>query len=196
MKKILLAMILFILIMFTGCNKVHNSKDVGLENGFVQYGDPLPPPLYCAYKSDKSEFDLDNVTLCFYYGGWYYRGIAYELNERHNIPAFELAFEDEHGNKIVAKEVNENFVSEKYNCNVTGNDKGRGITIEYSYCEMIKIPSEIFNYSTGSIHFEINGVDLHDFTPQKKCITSIPLYYELLEDGKVKLYSQRKTVGR
>ena len=71
-----------------------------LEDGFKPSNSAEAPSLYCAYRSDKTEFPIDDVTLDFYYGGYYYQGVEYELENTHDIPSFELYFQDDYGGKF------------------------------------------------------------------------------------------------
>ena len=124
--RVLLILMIFSLFV-TGCGQnidTNPDNDGGdpntnvvtvLENGFKLSNDADETPIfYCAYRSDKTEFNINDVTLDFYYGGYYYQGAEYELENAHDFPSFELYFTDNEGNKFFVKRVEENFVSDKY----------------------------------------------------------------------------------
>ena len=154
--KALVILMIFCLFV-TGCgqnidiNPDNDSKEpdanVGtvLENGFKPSNDADETPIfYCAYRSDKTEFNINDVTLDFYYGGYYYQGAEYELENAHDFPSFELYFTDNEGNKFFVKRVEENFVSDKYNCNLIYDNDWNVIDVDFNHSESITIPKEIF----------------------------------------------------
>ncbi|MDR3318951.1 MAG: hypothetical protein LBS99_05880 [Clostridiales bacterium] len=59
--RILTLLFLLPVFLLTGCGNGNGLK-VGFEYGFS------PNPIACAVKSEKTEFDIDDVTLDFYYG--------------------------------------------------------------------------------------------------------------------------------
>ena len=103
--RVLLILMIFSLFV-TGCGQnidTNPDNDGGdpntnvvtvLENGFKPSNDADETPIfYCAYRSDKTEFNINDVTLDFYYGGYYYQGAEYELENAHDFPSFELLFD-------------------------------------------------------------------------------------------------------
>ena len=89
----------------------------GLEVGFdasSQGEESLP--ISCAYRSDKTEFDIDDVTLDFYYGRPIYSSPEYLWENVMNVPSFDVCFSNGAGLQIHVKHVEENLVSEKYRC--------------------------------------------------------------------------------
>lgn len=184
-------LLMLICIFFTGCNNKtndnHDSGDIveivdGLESGFKITTAAEAPALFCAYKSDKNAFDINNVSLLFYYGGNYSQGIDYELENVHNFPSFSLYFTNDEGEKILVKNLNENFVSEKYSCDVEYDKKYNIININYRHSEFITIPKNIFSKENGQIWLEIHSANQRDYEPIIKCITGICIYYKV--DGK------------
>ena len=94
-----LLVLLALLLLATGCEpkKDHASNtDVALEVGFTPSGAPLPST-FGAYKSATNKFDINAVTLEFYFGGMYSTEIEYELTHGLNYPKFELWFENSKG---------------------------------------------------------------------------------------------------
>ena len=85
-------------VFFMGCQLVEKDNDVvnkGLEKGLYKSDfEDESPFLRVAYQSDNNEFNIDNVTLTFYYGASYSSGIQLELENGLNIPVFELYFQN------------------------------------------------------------------------------------------------------
>ena len=157
-----------------------------IESGFTLPNDGCETSIFqCAYKSDKTVFDIDNVTLDFYYGGYYNPSVEYELIFT-DIPSFELYFEDDGGEKYYIKQVEENFISEKYNCEFIDNGEYI-IDIIFNYSESITIPKEIFTKDSGYIYFTIYGKNVRNHNPQTELITGIGFYYKVIGGGKVLL---------
>ena len=193
MKKTLSLVLALItlLLCFVGCDNPPPiaREENGLEDGFKPSNSAEAPSLYCAYRSDKTEFPIDDVTLDFYYGGYYYQGVEYELENTHDIPSFELYFQDDYGGKFFIKRVEENFVSEKYSCNVVYDDNWNITEVKFNHSETITIPREIFAEESGLIYFSVFGTNQKEVEPQVKVITGIGFYYKVV-DGKVTLSKQ------
>lgn len=206
MKRYPIIPLCFLFVLFlvsllvTGCaqdNKTDSNTNENmntnmiLENGFKHSStDAETPTLYCAYKSDKTEFDIDNVTLFFYYGGYYYQGIEYELENIHDFPYFELYFTDDDGVKYFVKRVEENFVSEKYRCDIVRDDNWYITEVKFNHSESITIPPEVFKKDTGKIYFSVYSTNLRENNAQEKCIASIYIFYKN-SNGKIVLSSQQ-----
>ena len=161
-----------------------------LENGFKpSSSDADPPPNYCAYKSDINEFDIDDVTLDFFFGGYYPSGVEHELSHSRNYPTFDLYFVDDDGNSFFVRRIEENFVSEKYSCEVVYDENWYITEIKYNYSEQITIPSDVFTKENGQVTFEIRSVHANDIESEMRCITGIKIFYQV-SNGKVILSSQ------
>ena len=119
------------------------------------------PSFTCEILSKQMEFDIDNATLTFAFGGLYYAGIEYEHQNRYNIPSFDLYFENNEGDKILYKNVEENLVSEKYNTKWILREDYRLDHIEYNYSEEITVPKQLFTQESGRIKFYICGTDIN-----------------------------------
>ena len=172
-------------------NGGETNESQGLESGFKigSSGEPLPPPMFCAYKSDITAFEIDKVSLEFFWGGWYPSGIEIELARGSNYPEFDLYFKNEEGEMIQhIKHVDENFVSEKYSCDVVWNDGYEEIKFKYS--ENISVPAEAFTDESGYIYFMIYGTNIKTQTQRYECITCIRIYYKVIGDTVV-LSAQR-----
>ncbi len=156
MKKLtslLLALImLFTALTLSGCGIFYQ----GIECGF--YYRDIRSDFFCAYNTDKREFNIDDVTLTFYYGGNYKLsndGKYYATEELGTTcPNFELHFVNENGDRYLIRNIEEDFYSEKYM--VTFNDLLCPIPITkvtFQYSEDITIPSELFVSDSGYIRF-------------------------------------------
>lgn len=191
--RVLLILLIFSLLV-TGCRRnITNQNNIskGLENGFnlASSSEPMPT-LFCAYKSDTTKFDIDNVTLDFYYGGYYYQGVQFELENTYDFPSFELYFTNDNGEKFFIQRVEENFVSEKYSCDIVRDKKGHFSEIIFKHTESITIPKEIFTEEHGVIYFAIYSANVKEINPTVKCITGTYIYYKMV-DGKIVLSNQR-----
>ena len=153
------------------------NQNKGLEVGFTPYGEM---DFSCAYRSDKTKFDIDDVTLTFYYGGFYEYNIESEIKNRFSYPTFELYFCDEKlDNIILVKRVEENLVSEKYRVYSTLKFFNKHV-IEYKHSEIITIPKELFAEDWGIIYFCLYGANVREDS-EVKIITSVQISYK--KDG-------------
>ena len=200
---VLIALLLFCLFI-TGCRQLDNKPsgdssgendsqsnvNALLENGFRPSNSAADAPAnYCAYKSDTNEFNIDDVTLEFFFGGHYASGVEHELSHSRNYPTFELYFVDEEGNRYFVKRIEENFVSDKYSCEVVYDENWYITEIRYNHSEQITIPSEVFTKENGQIWFEIHSANANDIEPEVKCITGISIFYQV-SNGRVVLSNQ------
>ncbi len=206
------AMLLIILtftVCATGCD-LSNIFNFGEKNDNEQDDDsnisgPIYEIGYCTYKSDKTVFDIDDVTLDFYYSNKVMNQVGDLkflpgfVENAMSIPYFELFFVDEEENKYLIKRVEENFISEKYISKVTFEDDlvenvFRPTDIKYNHSEAITIPKELFKKDKGVIKFEIRGLNIH-FSDEIKSlrnidyITSLDIAYKV-EGDKVILISK------
>ena len=156
-RAMLLVLLLTSAVNFTACG------NKGLESGFDRKGQL--PQFLCAYKSNKREFDINDVTLTFYYGGHYWNysqnGTKLDCSEGLECLSFELRFENDKGDVHLIKKVEENFISDKYN--ITYESKIYNFLLfayvdtilTYSHKEEIEIPKELFVEESGCIVFGI-----------------------------------------
>ena len=97
-KTKLVARLMVVILLLTSTLTLASCGNKGLEAGFYYTSignDDAPYPMFrCAYKSDKTEFDINDVTLTFYYGGLY---SLYLQEERSSIsyPGYELYFSND-----------------------------------------------------------------------------------------------------
>ena len=152
-----------------------------LESGFKRSDDACEIPLFlCAYRSDKTEFDIDDVTLDFYYGGWYSDlGIDYDL-QQHNFPMFDIYFTNDAHDRCFVKRVEENLVSEKYRCKFIYDDDWNFIELKFNHSESITIPREIFTENEGVIYFAIFSQNANYTDPEVERIAGIGIRYKVI----------------
>jgi len=189
-KKLIIVIILFILtftgFMLTGCN---NSLSVGFDG---VRGDPAPSD-YCAYSSDVSEFNINNVTLEFYYGGIFSEDIEYERSHGKNIGKIKLYFQNPaiseffildpvtYENLYFIKESDEDYTSETH--------RWKGNLYEAGEGDIITIPKDLFVNERGVIGFYVFGKDKNQIdypNNEYKCVSGINIYYKVNGD-RVKL---------
>ncbi len=189
--KVLLFM-LIVCISFTGCtwNSIldHNTSE-GLESGFEFSAPDIPPGAhvpptqlshFCAYKSDKSEFNINFVVLDFYYGGEFSENLESYKKHTQDFPEFELYFGYTSGEKIVVKRVRENFVSEKYRCETVRDERHFVRKVKYNYSEKLRIPKRLFTEENGILIFGLQGINRRYEEPRMEHIASIAIYYKVV----------------
>ena len=175
-----------------GGNNVSTNEKQGLESGFNNEDNACASSIFrCAYKSEKNEFEIDDVTLEFFYGGKYiliaegeYIYGAEYIREKcgHDIPTFDVYFKEDGGEKILIKHVEENLISDKYNVDIDpyGNNPPK-----YSFSETLTIPEQLFSKESGMIYFMISGTNKWDGDNAKnRAFTWTYIYYKK-DNGKV-----------
>ena len=184
----MLIILLIISLAFTSCTFTplfDQNTSEGFEKGleYEKYWLPngTPPALrdnlFCACKSNKSEFNINFVILDFYYGGDFSEDLEYEKKHYSDYPSFDLFFKDDDGNEFFVKRVNENFVSEKYRCKRIEYDFT--IVTEFSHSEKLWVPRTLFTKDSGLIYFSIYGENQRYSDPRYECITSMSICYKL-----------------
>lgn len=167
-------------------------KGFDLESGFRQsfYGEESQSN-FCAYRSETDKFDINHVALDFYYGGYYYNGVEFALENTMNCPTFDIYFTNDQGDKYLVKHVNENFVSDKYSCKLVYDDNLNNYEVKYNYAETLTIPAELFVKESGMIWLEIEGKNILEpdtDDPKSLYITGICIFYNM-SNGEVVLSS-------
>ena len=207
MKKIIALIILLVIVtcLFTGCQtkdyytamKYYNTTmeyyniamNKGMEFGFDVSSSGGEPsyPLRCAYRTDKRVFDIDEVTVDFYYGGSY-QDVESLLKGAYNIPGFKIVITDldrlAKNEYVYERYVDENFVSEKYNCELVRDRVSRVTEYKFNYSESIKLPKELFDKESGRIDFIIFGTNIKSPEPSETVIVRTGFYYKII-NGKV-----------
>ena len=182
--KQILARVMLV-VMIVGVLTLVSCKGDGLEAGFKISirGSGEVNPFSLAYKSDISQFDINNVTLTFYYGGAYEDDIEYMREHTFNYPYFELYFYNDEQTHILARRVEENLVSEKYGWTCRGSRR------VFNHSEELTIPKELFTKETGVISLGLFGADTRMNEEEPKLLSWIDIYYK--KDGdKITLSSE------
>lgn len=172
------------------------SSQVGLETGFKPSGSMDSAPLpwsFCAFKSETNVFDIDDVTLDVYFGGNFFEGVDTIRENSKSYPSFELYFENDQGKECFVKRIDENFISEKYSCELICDKDWNLIEIKYNYHETLTIPAELFTEEKGMIWFVARGVNTHEPEDGMRNIAGNVLLYEV-KDGKVILTAQESYI--
>lgn len=166
----------------------------GFEWGFKYENAESSMPSYCAYKYDKNEFDIDDVTITFYFG----RDMSSIEWERKiwSIPEFDVFFGDINYEPIhIIRHSTENYVSEEYRCKkvrITEPQGCRGskefTVIEYNHSEEVTIPKELFNKEQGVLHFRVGGIGYftRDNSEEYVPLNAVEINYDIV-NGKVVL---------
>ena len=153
------------------------TKNGVLKQGFsISHGCEDMNPVCCAYQSDQKIFDMNDVTLDFYYGA--IRGSISGYKDRRVFTT--VYFQHKGQDRKVIKILEENIFSEKYNIYETNRLLANILDLEYNYSEKITIPKELFINETGIITFNIyaevfneNGVSGASYG------ASQPIYYKV-----------------
>ena len=128
-------------------------QNVGVKDGFGRSGCLPGNTIKCAYKSEKRVYDIDEVSVEFFYG-FSNVGSIETVRESFNIPCFELYFFNDIGDCMLIKSVQENFISEKYRVTPKlRNEKTVGYS--YNHSEIYTVPKELFTSENGKIYFSI-----------------------------------------
>ena len=107
----------------------------------------------CAYSSEKRVYDVDEVSVEFFYG-FANVGSIETVRKSFDIPCFDLYISNDSGERILIESVQENFISEKYR--VTRKLRnGKTIGYSYNYSETYTIFKELFTNECGIIYFGI-----------------------------------------
>jgi hypothetical protein len=197
MKKklicVLLLVLTFTVVVLSGCEKDEEYVDKGLSVGFesTSAGGDISFSDYCAYKSDVSEFDINDVTLHFFIGGMFSDSIEHELECGRNFPSVKLYFKrfDLNESAMLGDEpyfITEisDYVSEKY--------RWKGDQYELEDGLEITIPSELFIGESGRIAFIVKGIHIKDPDNEYKHISSIWIFYTV-DGNKVTLSENEKS---
>lgn len=168
----------------------------GIEDGFsyntsyfrYYFGTPREViHLYCAYESDKYIFDIDNVTLDFYYGTDN-NYLKFDYN-RYPIISAEVYCESDSNLEVQLRKVDDYLYeyNGKYTVKIRNNKKVFTYATEYefNYCETVKIPREIFSKESG---FFWLGFKVED--EQGNNMDARVIYYKVVGD-KVELSTEK-----
>jgi hypothetical protein len=194
MKKLILLIILLLAVVcLCACTPEEEPEfdwDFPIEEGF-EYPKPtgyVPDSAgdHCAYSADTSMFDIDDVTLTFYFGGEFHTPIEFEDDffcYLHYDKA-QLIFKNDNGKEIQVGTTEEQYTSEKYRCNVTRNYEGTKKVFNHS--EKLTIPKELFERAIGTITFIVSAPNVNP---------DVDYYYKLMYQSiKIRYFVNEETV--
>lgn len=139
----------------------------------------------CAYRSESNTFDIENVTLTFYFGGAFSPDINLELESGRNIPTFDIYFGDSNHEPIYTiRHSTDNYVSEEYRVSWIFDENYNITEFVYNHSESITIPQDLFSEDQGVIRFCIGGIDINEIEHEYKTIACAYINYDVV-DGKV-----------
>lgn len=145
-------------------------EEKGISIGF-QY-ENSKGALITAIKSDKKEFDIDDVTLDFYYGG-----IAkddgcnlvalYFVSEGYNWYkdfASVADYKDIDGCYFIKEMTVDEYDSSPYDIEIRWNprQKKKEYEIYFHYVDTLTVPKEMFSKQTGTVSFLVAHIDLNE----------------------------------
>jgi hypothetical protein len=155
-----------------------------LESGLmlrISSGCEDSSPYFAAYRSDKTEFAIDDVTLTFYFGRidahfGYGNGEETEIS----IKMFFLTGERNDLKYTYIKKIDD-FYREEYNCYMNRINK-KTLRIIYNHSEDITVPAELFTEERGRLDLGIveyivwvDGV----IEPQYETLQAVAIYYKV-----------------
>ena len=214
MKKIVLRIVSAICMVLLCFSMASCSNSKGINIGFNGKWIGTLPDVHFGIKSDKTEFDINNVTLDFSYGdgsvgevggyiGNYVEGAeetedcpivcvaVYFYNSKYGNTLGEARFEDYKNIEglYFVKEISLDDYNENYD--VENNIFGS----KYEHTETLTIPQETFELTTG---FVCIGVYAIAYIPSQNLYriangADKGLKYEILDDGKVKISEPGQT---
>ena len=214
MKKIVLRIVSAICMVLLCFSMASCSNPEGLNMGFKGKWIGTLPDVHFGIQSDKTEFDISNVTLDFSYGdgrigevggyiGNYVEGAdeiedcpivcvaVYFYNSRYGDTLGEARFEDYKNIEglYFVKEISLDDYNENYD--VENNIFGS----KYEHTETLTIPQETFELTTG---FVCIGVYAIAYIPSQNLYRIADgadkgLKYEILDNGKVKISEPGQT---
>ncbi len=180
MKKFRCALLLLLAfcMLATGCG----GKSKGLSSGFSE----IESCYKMAYKSDKTEFDINDVTLELSYGCYFIHDVEWELEHGGDIFSyFDIYIEScqKNGDKTLIKRVEENLISEKYRVTREYDENNYFVGWKFNCSENITIPKEVFSKEKDRLVFCIYGESLRDDgLPSYRVLAYAGIGYKVLGD--------------
>ena len=169
-------------------SKSGTTKSPGLEWGFIPKlsGCRELPHDSMAYRIDKTDFDIDDVKVTIYFGGYFSDSIELERECGRNIPEFEIYFSDSFENCILPiRQIEENYVSEKYRMSFIYDDSHHATEMIFNHSEEITIPKELFSEEKGLIRIIVGGVNVR--ISKYQILNRGIIRYEMIGTTKVRL---------
>ena len=177
-----LSVLLAFCMLATGCggNGMQNGLDSSSTLGCA-YNSYM-----CAYKSDKTEFNINDVTLELSYGCYFINDVEWVMEHGGDIFSyFDIYIEScqKNGDKTLIKRVEENLISEKYRITRAYDENNYFVGWKFNYSEMITIPKEVFSKDKDRLVFRIYGESLRDDgLPSYRMLTFEGIGYKVIDD--------------
>ena len=133
-------------------------------------------------KSPMSIFDINDVTLTFYFGQSMSSSLEHELEDGTNLGCAYLYFENDDGERSFIRKTEDPITSETHR---SWHDYD-GIRT-YRHSEILTIPAELFNKQIGEVRFEVAAVDNRSENKDPSVHTRVRLFYRKTNDGKVEI---------
>ncbi len=165
---------------------LENEHKNGLEFGFIGTGG-LSRIEIAAYKCDKNTFNIDDVTITFYYGFVFSQPDDKALEIASYPDGFDICFVDEKGNIMLYRHSDENFISERYKIKTTYNENDNSLKYEFNHSEKITIPKEMFINESGMVRFVIKGINVKGQQLKNEPFVGLVIFY-IKKDNQVVLY--------
>lgn len=149
------AMILIIL-MITGCTQFKKNTEFWdqYKDGFAtRYGKkPISESLIAAVGGRQKEYDLDNVTLDFIYGGESIYDVAVYVSPEYKDVSFVNELYDDYKNIPELYFINEKTQTE-FTCGPFDIEVSWTYGLYYHFVDTWTVPKEVFNKEAGRIVF-------------------------------------------
>ena len=133
-------------------------------------------------KSPTSIFDINDVTLTFYFGQSMSPSLEHQLENSTNLGCAYLYFENDDGDRSFIRKTEDPITSETHRAwyNYDG-------IWTYRHSEVLTIPAELFNKQIGEVRFEVAAVDNRSENKEPGVHTRVRLFYRKTNDGKVEI---------
>ena len=170
-------------------------------------GDIRLSPAYADLVADKTVFDIDNVTVDFYYGFLWYPEIEYHIEEGSIYPYVDMSFEYNpvKSNKMpdLTQTVSfplkrvEDIMTEKYRCESVFKDEVELYNTEYNHYETLTIPKELFEKDDGYVFIKIYYTGINNVTGLDLILhAKAGFYYVKQSDNTIKIYRSARHVNK
>ena len=150
MKKVLIFLVVLCgMLSLVGCGG--DEKKDGLKSGFVVNEGELQSFYYCAFSTDKTKYDIDNVSVQFYYGC--INAENQSVNDKFDLE-FRLFVSNGTTNTMFKTIDQVDFYDEQYSCRLMKDESGIE-RIEYTHHELVTISKTLFDKASGEISLSI-----------------------------------------
>ncbi len=132
---------------------------------------------------EKNKYDIDNITLDFLFGRYFFASAESQRENGSNIQNAELYFEHEDGERCLIKVCEGDYISEEYRTKWIFNSETGATGITYNHKETIKVPPEMIKDDFGLIYFSVYGTDLNKNEQSKERLSYATIYYLVQGDS-------------